>query len=156
MKIAEFRISNYKSFNDSEPIKLGPGFNIVAGQNNAGKTALLQALSLTFRNHPHRSLATRPSSAEGYPASESVIDLTFNTSGPEISSLLPQEYQLFMGLPGPHGPETILGRAGVLQGQSEKLQKLWEWFLGLQDLSFRMSLSFGPSNNAAWSPSTSP
>ena len=45
---------------DSEEIKFQPGFNVIVGQNNSGKTALIEALSLRFPNTPHRSLKTLP------------------------------------------------------------------------------------------------
>ncbi|HEX8818332.1 MAG TPA: AAA family ATPase, partial [Archangium sp.] len=62
MYLAEFQVFNYKGFLDSGPIKLKPGFNVLTGQNNSGKTALLEALSLQFPSKPHRSLVNAPSS----------------------------------------------------------------------------------------------
>lgn len=46
MRISSFRISNYKSFIDSGEINLSPGFNVIIGQNNVGKTALFHLLKL--------------------------------------------------------------------------------------------------------------
>ncbi|WP_434384870.1 AAA family ATPase [Melittangium boletus] len=63
MHLSEFQLYNYKSFQDSGPIELKPGFNIITGQNNAGKTALLEGLGLRFKDKPHRSLVTHPTSA---------------------------------------------------------------------------------------------
>jgi len=60
MKIIEFRIENFKGFLDSGVVQLGAGFNFFVGQNDAGKTALLRALTLQNNNEPHRSLATAP------------------------------------------------------------------------------------------------
>ena len=62
MRISNFKIINYKSFYSTEVLTLTSGFNIVVGQNNVGKTALVQALSLDFKNNPHRSLKTLPQS----------------------------------------------------------------------------------------------
>ena len=56
------RIYNYKSFRDSGEIAFRPGFNVVVGQNNAGKTALIEALSGRFTYHPTR---TREATGEG-------------------------------------------------------------------------------------------
>ncbi|HZI11653.1 MAG TPA: AAA family ATPase [Myxococcus sp.] len=53
----------YKSFLDHSPITFGPGFNIITGKNNAGKTALIEGLSLKFSNNPHRSSKTVPTPA---------------------------------------------------------------------------------------------
>jgi predicted ATPase len=55
MLIKEFQIFNYKSYRATEPIQLSAGFNVFIGKNNGGKTALLQALSLsTLVDKPHR------------------------------------------------------------------------------------------------------
>jgi len=48
MFISKFQIQNYKSFLDSGEVELKQGINIVTGKNNGGKTALMQALGLTF------------------------------------------------------------------------------------------------------------
>jgi predicted ATPase len=58
MHISRFQLLNYKSFRDSGVLEFQPGINIIVGANNAGKTALLEALSLNFENNPHRSLKT--------------------------------------------------------------------------------------------------
>ena len=55
MLINEFKIINYKSYRATTPIQLSTGFNVFIGKNNGGKTALLEALSLsTLVNKPHR------------------------------------------------------------------------------------------------------
>jgi len=60
MRIVSAQIENYKSFLDSGDIQFSPGFNVIVGQNNAGKTALVEALSLDFDNKHHRSSITVP------------------------------------------------------------------------------------------------
>ncbi len=60
MHIVDFRISNYKSFHLGPHTPLSPGFNVIIGRNNVGKTAMIEALSLRFRNNPHRSPGTMP------------------------------------------------------------------------------------------------
>jgi predicted ATPase len=60
MFISKFQVTNYKSFRSSEQIKFTQGFNIIVGRNNAGKTALIEALSLQFTDKPHRSVQTVP------------------------------------------------------------------------------------------------
>ena len=62
MFLAKFRLYNYKSFRDSDWLDFSPGINIIVGQNNSGKTALLEALTLNFEDMPHRSLRTLPNS----------------------------------------------------------------------------------------------
>lgn len=63
MHISKFQLNNFKSYLASSEIELSPGFNIIVGQNNVGKTALLEALRLNFGGiaKPHRSLQTLPS-----------------------------------------------------------------------------------------------
>lgn len=56
MKIRSIHVTNYKGFADSGDVILSPGLNLIVGQNNAGKTALLE----TFRfgrgtSNPHRN-----------------------------------------------------------------------------------------------------
>jgi AAA15 family ATPase/GTPase len=60
VRLESFRVVNYKSFADSGEIRLEPGFNVIVGRNNVGKTALAEALGLGFANNPHRSLKTVP------------------------------------------------------------------------------------------------
>jgi len=60
MKITSIRIKNYKSFLDSDRIELSPKTNILIGQNNSGKTALIEAISLNFSSKPHKSIETIP------------------------------------------------------------------------------------------------
>ena len=60
MHISEFQVGNYKCFYESPRLVFAPGFNVITGQNNVGKTALLEALSLSIGGAPHRSLKTVP------------------------------------------------------------------------------------------------
>jgi AAA15 family ATPase/GTPase len=60
MLISRVQVVNYKSFRDSGWIEFQPGINIITGQNSAGKTALLEAITLDFQNTPHRSISTLP------------------------------------------------------------------------------------------------
>ena len=47
MYIAGIKIQNYRCFNGIE-IDFNQGVNIIIGENNAGKTALVRALGLIF------------------------------------------------------------------------------------------------------------
>lgn len=53
MYIHSIEVSNYKSFVKSGKIEFDPGVNLIVGENNAGKTALLEALSRTWSARPH-------------------------------------------------------------------------------------------------------
>src|SRR5437016_1335294 len=87
MVIARFSVKNYKSFHDSGSIELRPGFNILTGQNNAGKTTLLQALTLNFPEAPHRSMLSIPH-AGGIPPGGSVVELALTFEIGELQSML--------------------------------------------------------------------
>jgi recombinational DNA repair ATPase RecF len=56
MYIKKLQVYNYKSYFDSGVMEFTPGVNIIVGKNNAGKTSLLEVLTLDFENQPHRSL----------------------------------------------------------------------------------------------------
>lgn len=60
MRIASFKITNYKSFRATDEAVLAEGFNVIVGPNNVGKTAMVEALGLHFSHKPHRSLSTAP------------------------------------------------------------------------------------------------
>lgn len=83
MLIKKFRIKNYKSFLDSSQVELGAGFNIILGKNNAGKTALLEALRLQFQSKPHRSVGVLPTSRSPISPNSSV-EVSLSISGEEL------------------------------------------------------------------------
>jgi AAA ATPase domain len=59
MIVRSVRIVNYKCFDDSGDITFGERMNLVVGQNNAGKTALLDSFDhQRFTAKPHRDLTT--------------------------------------------------------------------------------------------------
>lgn len=87
MYISEFKAGNYKSCRETPALKLTPGFNVIVGQNNAGKTALLEALSLSFGPNPHRSLKTVPS--PGLPPNPiSWADVAFSLDREELLEIM--------------------------------------------------------------------
>ncbi len=87
MYFTQVEIENYKSFHKSEPIKFARGFNVFVGQNGAGKSALLDALSLRFPDAPHRSSLTLPSTTTAQQP-RSTVRATFRAMWPEIEDLL--------------------------------------------------------------------
>ena len=87
MYLSRFQLFNYKSFSNSGLLEFTPGINIVVGQNNVGKTALLEALTLNFTDIPHRSTKTlsKPSS---YIDPQSKINITLTFEQHEFYSLM--------------------------------------------------------------------
>ncbi|MER8698978.1 AAA family ATPase [Mesorhizobium sp. M1273] len=55
MRIDRFQLANYSSFADTGMVELQPGINIIVGENNAGKSAILRSL-YNLENFPHKSL----------------------------------------------------------------------------------------------------
>lgn len=105
MYISKFRIHNYKSYIDSTDVNLESGINIITGQNNAGKTALLQVLSLHFDDKPHKSTKTLSSKLEQLdPAS--LLDIEFNISKSEFSTYVFNYFKKFQ-IPKSHVPSHL-------------------------------------------------
>lgn len=89
MRICSFKIENYKSFLEPREITFQEGFNLIVGQNNVGKTALLEALSLKFTGKPHRTQLTAPSQNSVInPSSSAFVKLAL--SGGELREILLQ------------------------------------------------------------------
>lgn len=74
MKLRRATIRNYKSFNQPGEISFSSGFNVIIGQNDAGKSALLEALSTRVSYRPHRSLAN---AAERFAPDQPSIDFQY-------------------------------------------------------------------------------
>jgi len=104
--LSSFRVSNYKSFRDSKKVRLEPGFNVVVGANNAGKTALAEALSLKYSDKPHRSFETVPvPSASPDPVSQ--VEVAFELSREEFLEVLEGIPQPFLVPILPRDPSNI-------------------------------------------------
>lgn len=56
MFISELTITNFKGFNSSKTIKFSEEINVLIGQNNAGKTTVIEALRLLFDSNKNKSL----------------------------------------------------------------------------------------------------
>jgi len=83
MKITDARVWNYKCFEDSGRIQIGETSTVLVGQNSAGKTAFLEALSVgTLQEKPHR----KPGTGEFpyIPAPGSKVAFTTTLSGAEL------------------------------------------------------------------------
>jgi len=93
MLLRSVHIRNYKGFDDSGPIEFGPGFNILVGKNNSGKTSFLEALSFArFGAKPHRSIDL-PRDIPLSPVS--ICDVTFEMSGAEMRNILLRQGDMF-------------------------------------------------------------
>lgn len=95
MHISKFQLINYKSFRESDELILNPGMNLIVGQNNAGKTTLIEGLSLRFSLKPHRTLGQSTESDSRTPV-QSIARVTFTLSHEELWSLLRKMKSGFM------------------------------------------------------------
>lgn len=92
MTIKWIRVSNYKSFSNSERMILDNKMNIFVGKNNSGKTAFLEALSLNFTDNPHMSLDVKPN-FNSYIEKESSVELNVSVSSQEIKEIFNEDYR---------------------------------------------------------------
>ncbi len=90
MRVVSSRIENYKSFHSSGEVRLAPGFNVIVGQNNVGKTALAEALGLRFFANPHRSRASVPVPGTN-PHPTSSVELSVRVGEEELRRILLSE-----------------------------------------------------------------
>jgi hypothetical protein len=134
--ISQFQIWNYKSFRETEAITLSRGMNIVTGQNNVGKTALLEALSLMFAEVPHKSITTRPlPTTLDIPVSK--IGLTVVLSQTELLTMLAEQD---VYLPLPAGVAQLEGGTTILDRTPGSLKKLVDYFFSRTEFTFRFWL----------------
>ncbi|MEI1376930.1 AAA family ATPase [Nostoc sp. UHCC 0926] len=99
MFIKKLQVFNYKSYLDSGLMEFSPGINILVGRNNAGKTSLLEVLTLDFENHPHRSLKTLPNKLSSI-QEESKIEITMHINKEELRSCI-KHLSSPIGIPAP-------------------------------------------------------
>lgn len=95
MRIESFRVVNYKSFVDSGEIRLEPGFNVIVGRNNVGKTALAEALGLRFADKPHLSTKTVPRPGAAPSSASSQVMVPIGLGAGELAGLLTTEMPVF-------------------------------------------------------------
>lgn len=102
MRLLKARVVGFQSFADSGEISFGSGINLLVGQNNAGKSALLRALQLDMANDRHRTPENWLDAALPQP----YTDFTFEISGEEIktatlevgqATTIPAPYNAFEG-----------------------------------------------------------
>ena len=95
MHIETVTITNYKSFLEKQTLHFEPGFNLLVGTNNAGKTTVLDVIDLEpGLNEPHRSERTIPQFG-GQPSGVSEFEVALATRFSELRRLVGST-QLFL------------------------------------------------------------
>jgi energy-coupling factor transporter ATP-binding protein EcfA2 len=137
MQISTFQLVNYKSYRDSGELQFSTGFNVLVGQNNAGKSTLLEALGLRFISKPHRSLSALPRiTSPVNPTSSAKVVLT--VTGEELKDiLLSLNGSFFTPI-----PDDFRGRGA--QASQEVVQKI----LSSSTIRFQVSLA-APTGQSA-------
>jgi hypothetical protein len=130
MYISKFEVNNYKIYRASGELEFKPGFNIITGQNSAGKTVLLEALALGFQGNPHRSEATIPVEG-GVPPPESSVRITFVITRDELLRIVSGEQHNF--------PAPTQGTLSY-DGSPGSFNRFLEWLL--RQSEFRISVRF--------------
>lgn len=118
MRIKSFRIENYQCYDDTHTVDLDPGFNLVAGINNVGKSALLRALSLQALGNPHRSLAALPHRASALNR-DTTVKATLSLTGAEFVREL-RKVGGVQQMPAPQGIEIT---SDAIQGFLTSLEE---------------------------------
>jgi recombinational DNA repair ATPase RecF len=80
MRLISARIQGFQSFSDTGEVKFAEGINLVIGQNNSGKSALLRALLRPFPDDRHRT----PEKWEPFRSRQPEVALTLEVGGAEI------------------------------------------------------------------------
>lgn len=132
MRIDSIRITNFKCFAATDEILLSTGFNVIVGQNNAGKTALVQALGVRFDDVPHRSLDTaRTPTAWVDPMSEVVIALELERD--ELAEIVLNDLHNYV-----HVPVKNIGKDNV-----ERVQPFIQAYLSSERHLIRATFADG-------------
>src|SRR5205085_8532641 len=126
---------NYKSFSALGTLSLRPGFNVLTGQNSAGKTALLETLSLQFPNVPHRSIKTIPS-VNSQPKPTSTIAVEIEITNAELMEIIRTIGSRIYRLPLPPLGHPIAKSLNATNWNQNERRSYAEWFLRRESFRF--------------------
>jgi hypothetical protein len=139
--ISQFQIWNYKSFRETDVVALSRGINIVTGQNNVGKTALLQALNLDWGFTPHRSITT--SAITDLPR----VAISVNFSNDEFLSMI-AGCDVWVPLPRLH---EQFGDAPILNNHGASVDVFMDWFVSRETYTLQLWREAFQNANPSWS-----
>ena len=124
MFIASVRLTSFKCFRDTPEIHFWRGINLITGRNNAGKSALLEALNLKYSNAPH--VPVSPATT----IQPSSFEYTVELSGEELRQIIRSIGRANIRIPAPNealgnnpaayllGRQTLQGRYRVDQNEA--------------------------------------
>jgi len=143
MKITKLQVRNFKSFRDSGEIEFKAGFNVITGQNSAGKTALLQAMALRFAPSPHRSLQTVPAPGADH-SQDSSVRITFSLERGELFHLMGASQYI---IPSPRAGFMIPGNGPYQPGLNEGT--FLDWLSRELEFTLSLMVTKGPTGERA-------
>lgn len=147
MYISRFQILNYKSFLETTEIELKPGFNVVTGKNNAGKTSLLEALTLQFDGNPHRTVETVPYPGAPTP-STSAVRFALSIDRKELLRLIGDQQQRFLSRP----VSGFAWPSGSYDGSPTSTDAFLRWISGHDEFRIGIRLDKIQNGGARWAP----
>ena len=157
MYISRFQLFNYKSYYKPEALEFTPGINVITGQNNAGKTALLEALSLNFSGNPHRSYRVLPKPNKQLDP-ETRVEIELNLTGEEAREILEStggEYFPYHYVPLPKVGTDFANKLGIKTYTSSSIELICNWLFSQPALTFRLQLKV-EGNEKRWRTSRVP
>lgn len=139
MKLKSFQIRNFKCFDDTGLVSLSEGMNVVSGPNNAGKTALLQALELRFEANQHRSIRSMPQKGI-LVNTASEVEFTVAVTRTEFRAYT-KDRNLHLPYPDmAHMPESLRAAINPQSPYSgESQERFWNWFWDLDGIDFKLT-----------------
>jgi predicted ATPase len=95
MKLARLRVQGFQSFQDTGEIEFADGINLIVGQNNSGKSALLRALQLGIADDRHRT----PEKWATHELATPTVDMVIKLRGDELRSGILRFGQQYIPIP---------------------------------------------------------
>lgn len=137
MYISRFQVGNYKSFREPIALEFTQGFNIISGQNNSGKTALLEALALFFTGSPHRSTKTVPA-RDTVPYQLSWADVSFALPPKELKELMLTSPSTLYTVAKPDLGSPFARKNGFIDDSIQSANRLLEAIFAEDLLTFKV------------------
>ncbi len=151
MYISKVRLYNYKSYHDSVWIDLAPGFNVITGQNNAGKTALLEGIGLRLNVTPHRSLTTKPTATTPLDKISSV-GMRINLSSDEFWDLVTYRGGSFLlTISLPHRTSEFAHKIGAESVDDKAAAAFLEWLISRETYELDLRFKKRDPDKGTWS-----
>jgi predicted ATPase len=155
MQIVKFQLQNYKSYNEPVSMEFGSGISVITGQNNAGKTALLEALSFQYKAIPHRSVKTIPKRTS--PQAETTrIEVTFRISNDELRDFFISQRGSNISIPIPALKTPFATSIGYESHHWDNIQRLLAWLLSQSTHDVSLLMKKEMSAQQAWSAAAVP